>query len=151
MATMKVVGEAGRDNSGFICVTLKCGRCDATKVVRRAQVKYRNKCAKCSWQDLPKRKGKSMNNTPAGNPLGRLNLKKDVYIYLEAVKSGECVLATSNSPTRTKSGIVSVHQWKFTDECEALIVLDTVGRRPPGTFVEVLGDIEALMRVLKGE
>ena len=152
---MKVIGDAARDPSGFLQVTLECPRCKSKKVVRRAQVSKRINCAKCAWQDqvndgVMRLKRKSSNATAGGNALGAVDRKKSVVLCLIGSRDG-CRLACSNQQPRRRAGVVSQHQWEFKHGGVPEMVLDTVGRYPKGSFLALASQIDALIKLLKGE
>ena len=157
---MQVVkgSDPGRDPSGFIRVELKCPTCKRSKFVRRADVSTRNVCRFCeadARMEAGKRvRGKrreNKNQSADGNTLGGLNRYKPVFLYLDADSAKSARLILSNKGTRRAPHGCSMWTWAFVDGVIPLQVLDCYGRELTGDTFSLLGQIDATIKLLKGE
>ena len=157
---MQVVkgSDPGRDPSGFIRVELKCPTCKRVKFVRRADVSRRNVCRFCeadARMDAGKRvRGKrreNKNQSADGNTLGGLNRYKPVFLYFEADSTKSARLILSNKHTRRSPNGYCMWSWSFPDGNIPLQVLDCYGRELSGDIVALVVQIEATIKLLKGE
>lgn len=157
---MQVVKESNpdRDPSGFIRVQLKCPTCKKMKLVRRADVSKRNVCRFCetdarieAGKQVRGKRRENKNQTGAGNTLGGLNRYNPVYLYLEADSAKSARLILSNKGTRRAPQGCSMWMWAFADGVIPLQLLDCYGRELTGDTFGLLGQIDATIKLLKGE